>query len=210
MKYTEYENFESLRKHEEGHYLIEPIPRHSPIVIIAPHAGKIEPHTGKIARKIARNDYSLYRFIGERKKFKKHPDDGRMQSLHLCSYKFDEPDAVRLVKSHKVALAVHGLQNDVADKFQGLDIYVGGLNADAREKVVANLKREKFEVVDCTKLEDFRHKGQDSKNIVNLCKGVRKGVQLEITKRERRKLVRDEGRMELFCNAIREALDSLV
>lgn len=112
----EYKNFESLRRHEEGCYSIEWLDRHSPIVIIAPHAGKIEPGTGKIARKIARDIYSIYLFIGHRRKLKKEPGGGRMRSLHLTSANFDEPKAIEFVKSRKVALAVHGLDNGVAEQ----------------------------------------------------------------------------------------------
>lgn len=211
MKYTEYENFDSLKKHEEGCYFIDRIDRHSSIVILAPHGGRIEPGTVEIAREIARGVYSLYCFIGLRGN-RKDLGDGRMESLHLPSYKFDEPEAVRLVKARKLALAVHGLKDAAARQFQGLDIYVGGLNPDARERVVANLKRKNFSVGDCmcAGFENFRHKGSDPKNIVNMCKGEKGGVQLEITRRERSALVGNGRRMKRFCDAIREALDSFV
>jgi phage replication-related protein YjqB (UPF0714/DUF867 family) len=212
MKYMEYANFDNLRRHEEGCYSIERIDRRSSIVIIAPHAGQIEPSTGKIARKIARDIYSIYLFIGHRRKFKKEPGGGRMRSLHITSANFDEPKAMEFVKSRKVALAVHGLDNDVANRFHRLDIYVGGRNRDLREKVVANLKREEFKVADCMQagFETFPHKGQEPKNIVNMCGGGTGGVQLEITKRERNALVGSRKRMNRFCDAIREALDSFV
>src|SRR6266567_2068781 len=52
------------------------------VVVIAPHAGKIEPRTGPIAQKIAGTKLSLYRFIGRR------PETKGRKSLHMRSENF--------------------------------------------------------------------------------------------------------------------------
>lgn len=115
---------------------------------------------------------------------------------------------MRLLDSHELALSVHGLKDASAEK--GLDIYVGGRNSQVVKKVATKLKEVDFKAVDCRDKGAFRAKGVDVENFVNRCKGKSGGVQLEITKRERKKLNDDSVRMNRFCDAIRDAVDSLV
>ena len=68
-------------------YRIHTAPQPSPIVIIAPHGGAIEPGTSEIAAAIARNSYSLYCFEGL-KPDRPHAD------LHITSERFDESRGV--------------------------------------------------------------------------------------------------------------------
>lgn len=208
-RFTEYQSFEDLEKHEAGNFLPKFSNRESLVLIIASHAGRIEPYTGIIARKIAGDDLSLYQFLGLRKRFRTDPGHGRKQSLHLSSTRFKEPTAVKAVRTCECAVSVHGLSNSVADKFKGLDIYVGGMNSGLRKKIVNALKAAAFKAVDCTDLSAFPHKGQEASNIVNLCKRKAGGVQLEITNRERQRLYRHSKRMAGFCSAIRKILDSI-
>lgn len=83
-------------------------------VVIAPHAGGIEPQTGPIARDIAGTEFSLYLFCGRKKKGNR--------DLHITSPNFDEPECVKLVSSHRWVVAVHGCDEE------GERVFLGGLD----------------------------------------------------------------------------------
>ena len=77
-----YNNYADLAAGElEGvHYRVRVIERASPIVIVAPHGGRIEPGTSQTAALIAADEFSLYCFEGL--------VSGRR--LHITSTLFDE------------------------------------------------------------------------------------------------------------------------
>ena len=108
---------ELAAKHEKGvDYKITARPVvGSRILIIAPHGGKTEPGTSRLAKKIAGSDYSLYLF------------EGKMGSdnldLHITSHKFDEPYACQMVSNSDTAIGIHGRQDDSKDD---CEIYIGG------------------------------------------------------------------------------------
>ena len=86
-----YQNFAALRRHEfewiDFRVVVED--RHSPVAIVAPHGGKIEPGTSQIATAIAGLDYSLYCFEGI-----KRTGNAR---LHVTSSNFDEHRCLALI-----------------------------------------------------------------------------------------------------------------
>ncbi|MEO8668938.1 MAG: poly-gamma-glutamate hydrolase family protein, partial [Bauldia sp.] len=69
----------------------------SPVAIVAPHAGDIEPGTSEIAVTIAGGDCNLYLFEGH------GPDAYR---LHVMSSHFDEPECLALVTRCAVVVTV--------------------------------------------------------------------------------------------------------
>lgn len=86
------------------------------VVVIAPHAGGIEPKTGAIARLIAGTEFSLYLFCGRKK------NGNRNRDLHITSRNFDEPRCVKLVSKHRWVVAIHGCDEE------GERVLLGGLD----------------------------------------------------------------------------------
>jgi len=97
-----YERFGDLSAREiEGQdYAIRICLRNGPILVMAPHGGKIEPGTAEIAETIAGNDHSFYTFEGIKA-------DGN-GVLHIQSHLFDEPRAIEAVKGAEIVISVHG------------------------------------------------------------------------------------------------------
>ncbi len=189
-----YESFEALSASElEGvDFRIRVIVRPSPVAIVAPHGGHIEPHTSEIAAAIAGEDFSIYLFEGLR--------PGRHhRELHITSERFDEPQALALVEACETALGVHG-RADVGD---GDTVWVGGLDFARRDRIVAALIEAGFAAV-------ARQPGQSlagaaRNNICNRCK-TRKGVQLEIPRALRDRLGGDADLMTTFAGAVAQAI----
>lgn len=101
-----YANFADLTEREiEGiDYRICLTDRASPVAIIAPHGGEIEPGTSQIAASIAANKFSLYCFEGL--------VPGRPHcALHIKSTKFDEPKWCQLAEASEIVIGVHGRKN---------------------------------------------------------------------------------------------------
>ena len=188
---TEFESFGELAKHErEGVNFRRTIRlRNSPVAIIAPHAGTIEPSTGEIASSIARSDFSLYIFEGI-----KASNDAR--TLHLTSSRFDDPECLKLVGASKIVVAVHGLQG----KESRVDI--GGLDAELRERVARRLNAAGFSALSVIGGD---HAGTSPVNICNRGSS-RRGVQLEITRQLRDLLVHDAASCSEFETAVRTAI----
>jgi len=81
-----YHNFEALRQEKVEHrdYVItvEHEGRSRSVIVIAPHAGKIEPVTSMLAKEIARDDYCLYLFEGIM-------EGNNFTELHITSINFE-------------------------------------------------------------------------------------------------------------------------
>jgi hypothetical protein len=77
--------------------------RNSTIAIIAPHGGKIEAETSKIAAAIAGNTFNLYCFEGMKKTANK--------VLHITSHRFDEHRCRELVAKCDHVIAIRVLWN---------------------------------------------------------------------------------------------------
>ncbi|MEQ8823463.1 MAG: poly-gamma-glutamate hydrolase family protein [Filomicrobium sp.] len=185
-----YRNFDALCKAERNgvDYHICLIRRISSVAVIAPHGGFIEPGTSEIAAAVAGDDYNLYCFEGLRDR--PHGD------LHITSHRFDEPQCVGLLRDCQKVIAVHGRA--------GTDrrIEVGGLDAELRDAIHANLVSAEFEseIVDAGELA-----GRHSLNICN--RSVRKmGCQVEVSKALRALLTSDGSLLNRFSQAIRLAL----
>lgn len=157
------------------------------ILIVAPHSGQAEPHTGRIAEAIAGTRHSLYRF------------ETLVSKLHITSHRFTEPTALDLTSRHSKVLTVHGCNNKRSRTF---DVFVGGLDRGLRDRVIGTLITAGFRAT-----TDIWTRGEAPGNICN--KGTSgTGVQLEIARRLRDKLGSAGGRPKLraFAKAINSAI----
>lgn len=132
------------------------------VVVIAPHAGRIEPKTGPIAQEIAGADFSLYCFRGRKA-------NGN-RDLHITSHNFDEPECVDLVAGHRWVVAIHGCDEE------GERVFLGG-----RDKaLIADLAAQLEQVGIIAETSGHKYRGTDPKNICN--RGNSKaGVQFELS-----------------------------
>jgi len=185
-----YKSFKDLEEHEvEGQdYQIRMNLRDGPVLVIAPHGGKIEPMTAKIAEAIAGVDYSFYAFEGLKR-------DGN-GVLHIESHLFDEPRALEAVGKAEVVITVHG-QIDHKEEF----VMVGGLNDKLRREIAKQLETSGFQ----TRPPKEGLMGTDPQNICNRGK-LNQGVQLEVSRKIRDLLRNDRDRLCVFAEAIRMAI----
>ena len=162
----------------------------SGLLVVAPHAGRIEIHTSLIARAIAGDEHALYMFEG----CKPHGNS----ALHVTSEHFDEPRCIDLVMRSSLAIGVHGAAG------AGDFIIVGGNNNNAKRLVLEALRQ--FGATDIGK----RHLLGNSPN--NICNRTQDGgVQLEISLSLRNKLAGTDQRqvsalLTEFRDSIRRAL----
>lgn len=162
--------------------------RGTPVAIIAPHGGRIEPGTSEIAATIAGDTLSFYAFEALR-------PVGERGSLHITSARFDEPQALALVGEAQKVVAIHGR----ADDGDPLTVSVGGLDLALRDEIEAALKAAGFVAAIVTQ---GRLAGQDLANICN--RGTTgAGVQLELPRTLRTQLTTDPVRLRAFCDAVR-------
>lgn len=185
-----YSNYAELSAHErEGHdYRIVETARNSPVVVLAPHGGWIEPTTSQIAAAIAGDDYSLYRFEGLRAG-RPHGD------LHITSEHFDEPRA--LVANALLAVSIHGRAN----RSDPDSIWLGGLDDDLVGFTATELSTARFAFVAHT--SDLAAKAPS-----NICNASRsgKGLQLELPRDLRDRLRDDVDQLRRLAFAIRSAI----
>jgi len=171
--------------------------------VFSPHGGKIEPGVSELVTEIARDDFSWYLFEGTQRS---HNWD-----LHIKSHLFDEPGAVRFLQQHRVALALHG---ECDADFEAT--YIGGKDIQRGQHIGDFLRQAGFNVPKQTPPSLL---GTHPNNICNRCES-RKGVQLEITRRQRqqffcgdfRKLAGRQRRTGIFrkyVDAVRAALCEL-
>ena len=167
--------------------------RGSRLAIIAPHGGKIEPHTSEVASSIARDDFDLYCFEGLL-------PTGNFKILHITSTNFDEPRCLGLIRGCDIVVSIHGLGEE------GDVIYVGGLDITLRDTIRESLE---FAGFDARTDESAAH---SAKNPLNICnKGFRRrGVQLEIENRLREALAESEDRLRRFSDAVRKSITERV
>jgi phage replication-related protein YjqB (UPF0714/DUF867 family) len=183
-----YNNFKELKIAEKlnENYRISLFDVGSPVTIIAPHGGKIEPKTSEIAAGIAREQFNCYCFEGMK------PDNNRW--LHITSHKFDEPQALKLIARSQTVVAVHACTDEKAV------VYPGGRDEELLGTIVAELKAVGISVVN----RNFKYPGVNPNNICN--RGVSgRGAQLEIS----RGLRDDKNKVQMLCSAIHTALTNL-
>jgi phage replication-related protein YjqB (UPF0714/DUF867 family) len=185
-----YQSFKELvdREIEGRDYLIRINPRNGPVLVMAPHGGKIEPGTAEVAEAIAGTDHSFYSFEGLK-------TEGN-NVLHIESHLFDEPRALKAVEKAEVVITVHG-QLDQKEAF----VMVGGLNGRLRSEIKHQLKASGFQ----TRPPTEGLGGTDPMNICN--RGCSKcGVQLEISRKVRDLLRANKDRLQAFAEAVRKAI----
>lgn len=196
-KSDKYKNFKELIENESMgiDYNIDCKDRHSDLVILAIHGGKIEPGTSQIA-KAAADEWldSYYCFEGIK-------PSGNFD-LHITSTNFDEPAALALVSYHEHAVSIHGYKGD-----EEKCTIVGGRDIQLRDAIVKSLNEYGFKAVAATD----RFAGKEETNIVNRCR-TGMGVQLEISSAQRAALFSDSKNTEpndelgLYISAMGEGL----
>lgn len=161
---------ELLKKEPASSYELNVKPTDSPILVIAPHGGKIEPFTSAIASGIARDEFSYFEFKGLLQR-------GAYTTLHVSSVNYNPDELTDLNRAAEVTVAVHGISG--SDKLT----YVGG-----RDEVGAQILRRHLEEAGFpVESAPANYTGMDAKNFVN--RNARgQGIQLEITLSQRRAL----------------------
>jgi len=180
-----YNSFDDLKKLEKLNkdYKISIRDVGSPITIIAPHGGKIEPRTSDIAKNIAKRNFNCYCFEGIKKRTN--------ATLHITSHKFDEPHALNLIKLSKIVISIHACTGN-----RSL-VYLGGLDTDLIKTIEIELKNKGIHV----SKDNHTFRGVNPHNICN--RGItQQGVQLEIT----RGLRDDSEKISLISEGVRAAL----
>ena len=176
-----YNNFTELKIAEKLNedYRISIFDVGSSVTIIAPHGGKIEPKTSKIAAGIARDQFNCYCFEGMK------PNNNRW--LHITSHNFDEPQALELLARSQTVVAVHACTDAKAV------VYPGGRDEELMEAIVKELKLVGIPVAN----RNFKYPGVNPNNICNRG-GSGRGAQLEIS----RGLRDDKNKVQMLCSAI--------
>lgn len=194
-----YTNFAALAlgERKNGAFSITAHDAGSSVVIAAPHGGAVEPGTSEIAKAIAAGDLSYYLFEGQK-------PDGNGE-LHITSSNFDEPECLKLLKSAKTVLTVHG------EASEHEVVYVGGRDKAARVRIQQHLEAKAFTVREHA---DPSLQGTHQSNICNVGRSGA-GVQLELSLGLRRTFFaslnragrqQPTPRLAQFAEAIRGAL----
>lgn len=181
-----YASFEQLSASEPaGSYEIELRRMNSAVALIAPHAGKIEPGTSELCRFVAGEDLTYYLFQGRK------PNSN--SDLHITSSRFDEPRGLAAADSAQVVTTFHGQS--------GTDLFVnvGGLASEIGQTLIERLTVAGYSA---GRQANQSLQGLDHNNICNRGRSKR-GLQLEISRGLRDKLVTDSGEMSKFSSAIR-------
>lgn len=184
-----YHTFADLAANQELgiDYDIRIVDRRTPVVILAPHGGFIEPQTSEIAKTIAGDDLSFYAFEAL--------TNGSHGDFHITSHLFDEPKAIELVGKSHAAVAIHGRRNNGSEA-----VWLGGRNIGLRDAIGASLRDAGFEAEPNEALP-----GRDRWNICNRTL-TGKGVQLELPRSLRRLLASEAGNLTAFSEAIRKSI----
>ncbi len=189
---------ELCRNEQEGHdFVILTKTGTSPLVVMAPHGGGIEPGTVDLAHAVAGSDHAFYAFKGIKPKGN--------TALHITSNRFDEPRALRMARRAEWVLTIHGCQESEAV------IFVGGRDVQRRAIIRDALRNAGFSA------EESLRPGLRGINPNNICnRGYSgRGVQLELSDGLRRQLFdnlrRRRGRRKTdlfyrFANTMRRCL----
>ena len=117
---------------ERNHVAIHAVvTKRSRIAIVAPHAGKIEPVTGVLARAIAADDHRIYCFAGLASS-----DNLR---LHVTSTRFAEARLKHVLDGALTVVTIHGCRGPESPM-----TLVGGLNRALGEQVLRDLGEAGF------------------------------------------------------------------
>ncbi|MDA8229589.1 MAG: poly-gamma-glutamate hydrolase family protein [Desulfitobacterium hafniense] len=186
-----YSNFQELQLQEQEGRDYQIITSHNwhPVLIIAPHGGKIEHYTSQITEWIAGKDFAWYAFEGIK-------TDGNNLRLHITSHNFDEPTLVHALANAHLVLTIHGLR-DSSDEF----VMIGGLDSEIGSELRNALQRNGFLV----KESEQRYRGERATNICNRGR-TGKGVQLEISLALRKRIYEDVEHRIRFVETIRSVI----
>jgi phage replication-related protein YjqB (UPF0714/DUF867 family) len=187
FSYRSYKELAS-REVEDKDYQIRMNLKDEHILVMAPHGGKIEPGTTEIAEAIAGIDYSFYCFEGLKA-------DGN-SVLHIESHLFAEPRALEAVEKADVVITVHG-QIDRDDAF----VMIGGLHIRLGLEIKKELEKVGFK----TRHPTGGLMGTDPMNVCNRGR-LKKGVQLEVSRKIRDLLRNDKEQLQIFANAVRRTI----
>jgi phage replication-related protein YjqB (UPF0714/DUF867 family) len=198
-----YSSYKELSQHEtEGvDYGIHVRETPSPVALMAPHGGGIEPGTLELADAVAGSHHTFYAFEGKKR-------NGN-RALHIPSACFDEPNALRVAKQSAVVITLHGCE--------GMEhrIDLGGTHEDLKVRIKMELEEKGFAVEERTQSS---LKGIHSLNICNRGRAGR-GVQLELTRGLRKKMFTGLSKnnkknrtrtFHAFVSALREALSGII
>jgi phage replication-related protein YjqB (UPF0714/DUF867 family) len=168
-----YRSFHELtRQEQEGKdFVVEVRQTLSPLAILAPHGGRIEPGTYTIADVIAGTDHSFYGFRGIK------PRDNRM--LHLTSSLFDDPRALEIVHSATTVITLHGCRGNEPM------IFLGGQDQNLLLKVLHSLRNAGIPVQPAS---SGNLRGCHPENLCNRGRSG-KGVQMEVSRGLRELLI---------------------
>lgn len=190
-KRDKFKNFSELKKvfDENVDYKIDEKPVDGSILlVIAPHAGKIEKHTSKLTKKIAGENYSYYLFEGIR--------DSKNCKLHITSHNFDEPKALAMLGNCEIALGIHGRQ----DRDDPDTIYIGGRDKEFKQILKQYLHLERFKA----KISGHPFPAKKRNNVCNRGK-MKMGAQLELPTSLRNEQHNSDGFLAL-STAIQNAI----
>jgi phage replication-related protein YjqB (UPF0714/DUF867 family) len=187
-KHPEYRNFAALLVEKNEGVDFDKLVRRQPdakVAVLAPHGGRIEPRTDRIATAIAANDFSLYCFLSKKPKSK--------GNLHITSHNFDDPQCLGLVAKHQWVLTIHGSDK----KENGQDVLLGGLDTD----LIAKLAKSLNSIGITAKTSGHEFLARHSRNVCNRgTTGV--GAQFELSMPFRRNI----AKTGLFIAAVRSVL----
>lgn len=184
-----YKNFAELCKSETpDSYQIEKRENGSAVALIAPHGGKIEPGTSEICRHVAGDDLTYYLFEGRKSCDNSH--------LHLTSSNFDEPIGLATAMSAQLVVTFHGQSGEE------LFINVGGLEKKLGQTIIDQLISAGYHA---NRQTNQALQGLDTNNICNRGQ-INRGVQLEISRGLRDRLVSNKEELVRFSSSIRNSL----
>ncbi|PRH78865.1 replication protein [Streptomyces solincola] len=139
----------------------------STLLHLAIHGGGIETGTSELAAAASGDMHDWYTLDG----FKAA---GSNDELHVTSTRYDEPQALAMVRAASHVVSWHGAAGATATT------YLGGLDYNLRDQIGQSLKEAGFTV----QLASEELNGNDPQNICN--RGTRgMGVQLELTTAQR-------------------------
>ncbi len=186
-----YKNFKELSENEIAgeDFRITKISRNSPVLVMAPHGGRIELGTTEITRSLAANQYSFYSFQGIKNK--------NNYSLHISSNNYQEPQALEMIHNSELVISIHGCRG--GPEF----IIVGGKNRELRRLVINKLKSSGFKLPETI---PQRLLGTRSSNICNQGK-LQAGLQLEISEGLRDVLNKNNKILAIFVKSLQIAIN---
>lgn len=158
----------------------------SSTLIMAIHGGKIEGGTDQLAKLLGHlGPYNIYTFEGNKA--------SRNRELHITSTRFDEPQAIEMVKKSAITLSIHGYAGKTPDTV------IGG-----RHTAFADIFRDRLKSAGFQVSTNPRLGGVSINNIVNR-NLVGGGIQLELSTAQR-SAFSDKTVLNRYLLALHEAL----